>query len=185
MSSRSQTISKLLEDQSSRAAYVRAKLNHLIPSQIKALRLDREWTQKQLGEKSEMKQARISAMEKPGEVAFSVETLIRLAASFSVALQVRFVPFSEMLRWDNDYSQDEFCAEPLEKDNAFLNPITQGGLYPMQTAAPLVQPNMSSYTPSAPLVQPNMGPYTPLTLVANLAATESISSIENERELVA
>jgi hypothetical protein len=70
-----------------------------------------------------MKQARISAMEKPGEAAFSLETLIRLAAAFRVGLQVRFVPHSEMLDWENRYSQDDFSPVPIEKDYKFLNPV--------------------------------------------------------------
>ena len=122
MSSRSQTISKLLTKRSSRESYIRAKLNQLIPSQIKALRLREEWTQAQLGEESEMKQARVSAMEKPGEVAFTLETLIRLASAFRVGLQVRFVPYSKMLKWDNSHSQDTFSATPIEEDREFLTP---------------------------------------------------------------
>ena len=122
MSSRSQIISRLVADQEARASYIRAKLGHLIPSQIKALRLQGPWTQKELGEKAEMKQARISAMEKPGEVAFSLETLIRLASAFRVGLQVRFVPYSRMLDWDKGYSQDTFSVAPIEEDGEFLNP---------------------------------------------------------------
>ena len=74
MSSRSQIISKLLTERSSCEFYIRAKLNQLIPSQIKALRLSEDWTQEKLGNEADMKQARISAMEKPGEVAFTLET---------------------------------------------------------------------------------------------------------------
>ena len=44
----------------------------------------RDWTQEKLGNEADMKQARISAMEKPGEVAFTLETLIRLAFAFRV-----------------------------------------------------------------------------------------------------
>jgi transcriptional regulator with XRE-family HTH domain len=122
MSSRSKIISKLLTERSSRESYLRAKLNQLVPSQIKALRLREDWTQKQLGDLAEMKQARISAMEKPGEVAFTLETLIRLASAFRIGLQVRFVPLSTMLKWDNEYSQDDFTVVPIEKDEEFLNP---------------------------------------------------------------
>ena len=122
MSSRSQTIFKLVTERSSRESYIRAKLNQLIPSQIKALRLREGWTQKELGEKAEMKQARVSAMEKPGEVAFSLDTLIRLASAFRVGLQVRFVPYSKMLKWDDSYSQQNFSVISIEKDEKFLFP---------------------------------------------------------------
>ena len=123
MSSRSKTISRLLEDQSAREAYLRAKLDQLIPSQIRALRLREEWTQKQLGDGADMKQARVSAIEKPGEVNFSLETLIRLAAVFQVGLQVRFIPFSQMLDWENDFSQDTFAPTRINNDERFLRPM--------------------------------------------------------------
>lgn len=122
MSSRSQIISKLLTERSSRESYIRAKLNQLIPSQIKALRLSEDWTQEKLGNEADMKQARISAMEKPGEVAFTLETLIRLASAFRVGLQVRFVSYTELLKWDNDFSQDNLTITPIEDDEEFVNP---------------------------------------------------------------
>ena len=123
MSSRSRTIDLLLKDGTRRGSYLRAKLNQLVPSQIKALRLRAGWTQNELGEKADMKQARISAMEKPGEASFSLETLIRLAAAFRVGLQVRFVPHSEMLDWEDRFSQDDFSPAPIEKDFKFLDPV--------------------------------------------------------------
>ena len=122
MSSRMKKITKLLESRENRESYIRAKLNHLIPSQIRALRLREEWTQKQLAEESGMKQARISAVETPGAVNFSLETLIRLAAAYRVGLQVRFVPFSTLLKWENEYSQDNFSVTAIEDDQEFLSP---------------------------------------------------------------
>lgn len=113
---------KLLESRQNRESFIRAKLNHLIPSQIKALRLRHDWTQSELAEESNMKQARVSAMEKPGEVSFSLETLIRLAAAYRVALQVRFVPFSKFSKWEDEYSQDGFDVTRIEQDEAFAKP---------------------------------------------------------------
>jgi transcriptional regulator with XRE-family HTH domain len=97
-------------------------LDQLIPSQIRALRLNEKWTQSRLGEESDMKQSRISASENPGEVNFSLETLIRIASAFRVGLQVRFVPYSEMLDWENRFSQDDFSVVALEDDKKFIDP---------------------------------------------------------------
>src|SRR5215469_16276528 len=119
---RSRTISKLINDRSSRQAYLRAKLSQFLPSQIRALRLRNEWTQKELSEASGMRQPRVSAMEKPGGAAFTVDTLIKLAAAFKVGLVIRFVPHSEMFAWESNYSQDDFDPTPLPEDQAFLNP---------------------------------------------------------------
>jgi transcriptional regulator with XRE-family HTH domain len=130
ISDRSETICKLLQDKSARESYVRATLNVLIPSQIRSLRLREPWTQQQLGKEADMKQARVSASESPGSVNFSLETLIRFAAAFRVGLQVRFVPFSEMLDWENKYSQDDFAktVTKIEDDSSFLKPETSKAL---------------------------------------------------------
>jgi transcriptional regulator with XRE-family HTH domain len=120
MSERSKKISKLLSDAQYRAEYIKSKLDVLIPSQIKALR--GKVTQSELAKQAGMLQSRISAMETPGQTNFNLETLVRLAATFRVALVVQFVPFSELLRWENDYSQDAFSVIQLEHDTGFLNP---------------------------------------------------------------
>jgi transcriptional regulator with XRE-family HTH domain len=78
--------------------------------------------QSELGEAAAMKQARISSMERIGEAKFSVETLVRLAAAFRVGIEVRFVEFSEMLAWENEYQPDHFDVFPLEKDENFISP---------------------------------------------------------------
>ena len=54
----------------------------------------------------------------------TLETLARLAAAFKVGLVVKFVPFSEMLRTEDEYSQDTFQVTPIEKDYEFLEPTT-------------------------------------------------------------
>ena len=123
MSDRSELIFKLQRDVKFRAAYIRSKLNLLIPSQLRGLRLKGKTTQKQLADEAEMKQPRISAMERPGEIKFSLETLIRMAAVHKVGLPVRFVPFSEMLHWENDYSQDTFVVTRLDEDTQFIDPV--------------------------------------------------------------
>jgi hypothetical protein len=52
----------------------------------------------------------------------TIETLARLAAAFRVGLVVKFVPFSEMLRWENEYSQDAFKITSIDEDFEFQNP---------------------------------------------------------------
>lgn len=122
MSARSELMSKLQQDVRLRAGYIRSKLNVLIPSQLRALRLKGNSTQQQLASEADMLQPRISAMERPGEVKFSLETLVRMAAAHKVGLQVKFVPFSEMLQWENGYSQDKFEVVRLDEDKRFLDP---------------------------------------------------------------
>ena len=120
MSERSELTSRLKDNTDSRASYIRGKLNVLIPAQLRALRLRRELKQAELASEAAMKQSRISAMECPGAVKFNIETLIRAAAALRVGLEVKFVPFSEMLRWENAFSQDTFDVTPIDDDKRFL-----------------------------------------------------------------
>jgi len=60
--------------------------------------------------------------ETPGAANVTLETLARLAAAFRTGLIVKFVPFSEMLRWENDFSQDSFNVTTIEQDGAFVGP---------------------------------------------------------------
>jgi hypothetical protein len=83
--------------------------------------------QAELGAEAEMKQGRISVLERIGEVSFSIETLIKLASAFRVGLVVKFVPMSEMLAWENSFMPDEFDVVPIEKDVAFIDPESVGG----------------------------------------------------------
>jgi len=61
-------------------------------------------------------------MEQPGRTNFNLETLVRMAATFRVGLVVKFVPFSEMLRWENEFNQDEFNPPTIEADIEFQVP---------------------------------------------------------------
>jgi hypothetical protein len=93
-----------------------------------------------------MKQARISASEKPGKVKFSLETLIRFAATYKIGLIVKFVPLSEMERWEDSYSQDEFSPLPIEEDEEFLNPPTVSATFNFQYVQPVDVPANASQT---------------------------------------
>jgi transcriptional regulator with XRE-family HTH domain len=120
---RSSRISKLLTNTNSRASYVKAKLGVLVPAQIRALRLKSDMPrQSDLAREAGVHQSRISMFETPGAANVTLETLAKLAAAFKVGVVVKFVPFSDMLRWENDFSQDEFKVTKLTDDIAFLDP---------------------------------------------------------------
>jgi transcriptional regulator with XRE-family HTH domain len=153
-SRKSELIDRLISSRRDRESYLRSTLNTLIPSQIKALRLREPWTQKELGEAAGMLQARVSASEKPGAVAFALETLIRYAAAFKVGLQVRFVPLSEMLEWENSYSQDKFKVTKIEDDDAFIEQDDDAAeqlthtVNSVQSIAAIGAPSTASMSPS-------------------------------------
>lgn len=101
-----------------RDAYVGSQIRMTLPLQIRELRKRREWTQPQLAEYAGMAQPRISELEKPGERRLTIETLLRLAAAFDVALQVRFVPFGELIDWSEGLDIDNFQVPTFEKEVA-------------------------------------------------------------------
>jgi transcriptional regulator with XRE-family HTH domain len=78
--------------------------------------------QKDLARESEInQQSRISMLETPGAANITLETLAKIAAGLRVGVVVKFVPFSEMLRWENSFSPD-INVTRLENDHEFLNP---------------------------------------------------------------
>jgi len=121
MNERSELISKLARSIDSRTAYVKAKLGVLVPSQIRSLRLHSDMPrQADLAKEAGLQQSRISMFETPGAANVTLETLARLAAAFRVGLIVKFVPFSEMLRWENSFSPS-YDVRRLEEDEDFFN----------------------------------------------------------------
>lgn len=122
MSERSSLIDKLQSDFKARAGYIQAKVGTLVPSQIRALRLKSEMPrQPDLAREAEMHQSRISMLETAGANP-TIGTLSAVAAALKVGLIVKFVPFSEMLAWENGFSQDGFNVVTLDHDAAFINP---------------------------------------------------------------
>ena len=100
-----------------------------IPFQVRALRKQRKWDQAKLANEANMAQPRISAIERPGYGNLNLATLLRLASAFSVGLMVRFVPFSELLQWENSFSPDDFSVPSIdaESDSAFSSVLATTG----------------------------------------------------------
>lgn len=93
---------KQLTDKRVRHALVDSHLRNGIAFQIRALRRDpeRKWTQGDLAREAGMKPTQITRIENPSYGSHTVATLRRIASAFDVALIVRFVPFTELLKWD-------------------------------------------------------------------------------------
>lgn len=78
-------------------AYMEEFSNMAIAAQIKALREQRNWTQKQLAQEADMKQERICALEDVNYDAWTIKTLRKLAKAFDLTLKVSFEKFSTSL----------------------------------------------------------------------------------------
>jgi transcriptional regulator with XRE-family HTH domain len=82
-----------LRDEEARHLYAEDFGNSAIALQIKALRLQRGWTQRELAERAGLKQSQVSAMEQADHDTWTLKTLRKLARAFDLALNVRFESF--------------------------------------------------------------------------------------------
>lgn len=78
-------------------AYIEEFSNMAIAAQIKVLRDQRGWTQKQLAEAANMKQERICALEDVDYDAWTIKTLRKLAKAFDLTIKVSFEKFSSAI----------------------------------------------------------------------------------------
>lgn len=128
MTRRDQLIASLA-DPAYRQAFVEQRVDALLPFQLRALREQRGWTQQQLGERCGKAQAWICKLENPTYARFSLQTLKTLAAAFDVALDVRFIPFSDFVdrlsnRRVDDLRVPSFAADAgLSTDASVMNAI--------------------------------------------------------------
>lgn len=105
-----------LKDKEYRDAYVASQIAIGLPFQARALRLNKEWTQEQLAERAGMSQPRIAEIEKPSERRFNLETLLRIASAHDVALEVRFVPFGQIIEHDESFDPDSFKVPTFSEE---------------------------------------------------------------------
>lgn len=139
MNKRKERLFEELKSKEYRDAFVSELIDTGIPFQIRALRKQRNWTQKELSEKSGMVQERISVLEDPNYAKLTLNTLKRLASAFDIGLLVRFVPISDLVKWELTLSPDSLNALSYDDDPYFeetQGPITavDSNEYPAELA---------------------------------------------------
>ncbi len=132
-----------LQDKEYRDAYTSAAVDIGIAFQIKALREQRQWTQMEFGKIAKMAQARIHELEDPDRPP-SLRTLKRLANAFDVGLIVRFVPISEIVKYDLDLSDSHSMA--LSSNSAGVNSYKDDAYF----RKPEGQDSLELFMPSPP-----------------------------------
>ncbi len=118
MNAKTSKLRKKLNDKRYRDAFVGSQISVGIPFQVRALRKKLGLEQKDLAARTGMAQPRISAIETPGVSNLNLKTLRRLASAFDVGLIVRFAPFSELIRFSDEFSPDEFAILDFAADMA-------------------------------------------------------------------
>ena len=110
-----------LADKTRREAFVASHLSNNTGSQIFALREARGWSQDKFAAEVGMAQPRISVLEAGCDC--SLRTLKRIAATYDVALIVRFVPFSELVDWIAGLSEDQLAPVDFANDQLPGKPL--------------------------------------------------------------
>jgi transcriptional regulator with XRE-family HTH domain len=115
--------SKLLEklrEPEYRKAFVGSQINIGIPFQVRSILKARGKTQVWLAEKTGMLQPRISGLMTPGKTRPNIETLRRIAEAFDCGLAVRFVPFTELAEWSEEFDPQEFTVPDFDAEVAAM-----------------------------------------------------------------
>ncbi len=100
-----------------RDAFVRSHLMHGLAHQIREIRIQRGWTQKELAEKLGINgQSAVARMEDPSYGKLSIATLIKLSSVFDVALSVRFQSYGMFLMEREDLTSTALSAECFESE---------------------------------------------------------------------
>ncbi len=92
-------IERVKRNQRERAKFVASHVDKGIAFQIRALRDRQQLSQEKLAAMVGMNQNAISRLESPQRGRPTITTLKRIAEAFDVALIVRFVPFSKLVKW--------------------------------------------------------------------------------------
>lgn len=115
-------LEKELEDEEARHLYAEELANSALALQIKALRLQRNWTQEELAERAGLKQSQISAMEQVDHDAWTLKTLHKVARAFDLAVNVRFESFGWLLEDALSTSRETLERPSFQEDPAFCGP---------------------------------------------------------------
>jgi transcriptional regulator with XRE-family HTH domain len=115
VTSRKKLLTKL-RNKTYRDAYIEEHVKTSLPIQVRTLREQREWTQSQLAQASKTTQTVISRLEDPDYGNLSVNSLLKLASGFDVALLVKFVPYSRLLEEFKDVSPGAITAQSFNEE---------------------------------------------------------------------
>lgn len=115
-----------LDDKDYRIEFMQEMVRGWVSHQIKTLREQRGWTQQQLGEECDKPQATIGRLESPSYGRWTTATLLELAVAYDVALQIRFIPWGEFLRWSDDVSAAAMQVEPWSRSQVSEAAMAEG-----------------------------------------------------------
>lgn len=120
-----------IQDAQIREAYVRAELTNGLAHQIRIIRQQRGWSQKQFADKLGTTQTTVSRLEDPSYGRYNISSLLSVSKVFDVALFVRYLPFSKFVPsvWDTSPDNFEAAAYVDEVDSFVFFDEKKDGVY--------------------------------------------------------
>jgi transcriptional regulator with XRE-family HTH domain len=116
---KSEQIRQSLNDPEYRHQFVEEEINIGLAFQIRALRNRQQLTQDELAKLLNGKQSLVSSWENPNYGKYTLGTLKDLAKALDVALLVRFVPFSTLVDWIVNLTQESIAPPSFKEEEQF------------------------------------------------------------------
>jgi transcriptional regulator with XRE-family HTH domain len=105
---------------SAKDAYVTAEVMTAIAHQIRALRIQRGWSQKDLAQKMGTTQTAISRLEDPSYGRLTLKTLLDLSQAFDTGLEVKFISLVTMLQNTYFVQADSRLVPSFEEESPMI-----------------------------------------------------------------
>jgi len=102
-----------------RDAFVEEHISSGLARQIRAIREKNDWTQEELGERTDKAQETISQWENPDYGSFTLKSLKALASAFDVALMVHFVSFRDLIDRVSNLTPETIAPPSYERQMSF------------------------------------------------------------------
>jgi len=118
------------------------------------MREKRGWTQAQLANLTGMTQNGISRLEDENYGNLTVNTILRIAEAFDVALIVKIVPFSKFLQEYKDVTETGLVAESFAEDKGLLETPISLSWYCSASTKDHIAPQRYSWSFWAPTGDP-------------------------------
>ncbi len=151
-----------LDNKEYREALAIEHVNTTLAIQIRKMRENKQWNQSDLAECLGKHQETISQWENPDYGRYSLTTLKKLAAAFDVALLVKFIPFSELVRDMVNLSDTRLSPHSFAEEQA--NAVAQDSF-----------PSFLEHARKEMLTDANIAKYFYETLVFSVGTTAEIS----------
>lgn len=154
------TFRRLIDSPRLRNAYVNAEVSTALAHQIRVIRQQRGWSQKELARRLGSTQAAVSRLEDPSYGRLTLQTMLQLSQVFDTGLQVRFVSMVDMLRKTWRPSREALKVEAFEDEAqhvGFVSTISKadsgGNTYLATSSTTSVQVMLANTTAQAKVFQ--------------------------------